>query len=57
MNSLWISQLNTSKIDNQINDNYSVDVCIIGAGIVGLTTAYYLSKEGLNVVLIDKSRK
>lgn len=28
-------------------------VCVIGAGIAGLTTAYLLSQEGLDVVLID----
>ena len=55
MNSLWISQLNTSKINNQINDNYSADVCIIGTGITGLSTAYYLVKSGFKVIIIDKS--
>lgn len=29
------------------------DVCVIGAGIAGLTTAYLLSQEGREVVLID----
>jgi glycine/D-amino acid oxidase-like deaminating enzyme/nitrite reductase/ring-hydroxylating ferredoxin subunit len=31
------------------------DVCIVGGGIAGLTTAYLLSREGKSVVLIDKS--
>jgi glycine/D-amino acid oxidase-like deaminating enzyme/nitrite reductase/ring-hydroxylating ferredoxin subunit len=29
------------------------DVCVIGAGIAGLTTAYLLSKEGKKVVVLD----
>lgn len=29
------------------------DVCIIGGGISGLTTAYLLTKAGMNVVVID----
>jgi glycine/D-amino acid oxidase-like deaminating enzyme/nitrite reductase/ring-hydroxylating ferredoxin subunit len=29
------------------------DVCVIGAGIAGLTTAYMLAKEGRNVVVLD----
>ena len=31
------------------------DVIIVGAGINGCTTAYYLSQAGLNVALIDKT--
>ncbi len=30
------------------------DVCIIGAGIAGLTTAYMLAQEGKDVVIIEK---
>lgn len=30
-------------------------VVIIGAGITGLTTAYYLKKRGINFVVVDKS--
>lgn len=32
------------------------DVVIIGAGIMGCATAYYLAKRGIKAVLIDKSR-
>jgi glycine/D-amino acid oxidase-like deaminating enzyme/nitrite reductase/ring-hydroxylating ferredoxin subunit len=31
----------------------STDVCVIGAGIAGLTAAYLLSREGKKVMLID----
>ena len=31
----------------------TADVCVIGAGIAGVTTAYLLSREGRSVVLID----
>ena len=54
MNSLWMEyNINLDKI-KQLDNNYSADVCIIGSGITGLSTAYYLSKEGLKVLLIDK---
>ncbi|QBR03269.1 NAD(P)/FAD-dependent oxidoreductase [Paraburkholderia pallida] len=33
-----------------------VDVAIIGGGLMGCTAAYYLSKAGARVLLIDKSR-
>lgn len=32
------------------------DVVIIGAGIMGCATAYYLAKRGIKAVLLDKSR-
>jgi glycine/D-amino acid oxidase-like deaminating enzyme len=31
----------------------SADVCVIGAGIAGLSTAYLLAREGCSVVVID----
>lgn len=33
--------------------NARADVCVIGAGIAGVTTAYLLSTEGKKVILID----
>ena len=34
-------------------ENITADVCVIGAGIAGVTTAYLLAREGRHVVLID----
>lgn len=34
-------------------ENVTTDVCIIGAGIAGMMTAYHLSREGKSVVVID----
>lgn len=54
MNSYWIeSTINEGKF-NSLDKDISCDVCIIGAGLFGLTTAYYLSKKGINVVILDK---
>ena len=39
-----------------LNNNVRADVCIVGAGIAGMTTAYLLAREGQSVVLIDKNR-
>jgi glycine oxidase len=30
------------------------DVCIIGGGVIGLTTAYFLAREGVQVEVVDK---
>jgi glycine/D-amino acid oxidase-like deaminating enzyme len=37
-----------------LTKNTESDVCVIGSGIAGITTAYLLSKEGKRVVVIDK---
>ena len=55
MNSYWIDSTLDRDINNPIDTNYNADVCIIGAGICGLTTGYYLSKKGLKVIILDKS--
>ncbi|HEX8287240.1 MAG TPA: FAD-dependent oxidoreductase [Pyrinomonadaceae bacterium] len=36
-----------------LGESIETDVCIIGGGISGLTTAYLLAKEGRRVVVID----
>ena len=34
----------------------AVDVVVIGAGVVGTSTAYFLAKQGKRVALIEKGR-
>src|SRR4026209_2427824 len=36
-----------------LNESISTDVCIVGAGIAGMTTAYLLASEGKAVVVLD----
>ena len=57
MNSYWISSTEKmKKIQfNKIDQNYITDICVVGGGITGLSTAYYLSKKGLKVIVLDKS--
>lgn len=50
--SLWMDVLFPSF--PVLEENLDVDVCIVGAGIVGLTCAYKLIKEGKSVVVLDK---
>ena len=38
-----------------LSKNAKADVCIVGAGIAGLTTGYLLAKEGKSVIIIDKN--
>ena len=54
MNSLWlIENKNDNKFEN-LSKNIDTDVCIIGAGIFGMTCGYYLSKAGLKVSILEK---
>ncbi len=58
MNSLWLSDNEIFKnldLDNNINEDLSTDVCVIGAGIFGLTCGYYLTKLGYKVTILEKS--
>src|SRR6266404_3149517 len=50
--SVWIATAATPT-ENPLSKDTSADVCIIGAGIAGLTTAYLLSREGKSVIILD----
>jgi glycine/D-amino acid oxidase-like deaminating enzyme/nitrite reductase/ring-hydroxylating ferredoxin subunit len=50
--SVWMA---TSAMPEErpLASNAHADVCIVGAGIAGLTTAYLLAKEGKRVIVVD----
>lgn len=50
--SVWSETANVPKYP-ALAENVSTDVCIIGAGIAGMMTAYTLVKAGKNVVVLD----
>lgn len=50
--SLWMDTA-TVPVFPPLAGNLDAGVCVIGAGIAGLTTAYLLAQEGLDVVVID----
>lgn len=50
--SLWMSSASVPQFP-PLNDDVTVDVCVVGAGIAGLTTAYLLSLEGKSVAVLD----
>lgn len=54
MNSLWLDSTNKTKNFKSLSHDREADVCIIGAGIFGLTCAYYLSHLGFQVVVLEK---
>jgi glycine/D-amino acid oxidase-like deaminating enzyme/nitrite reductase/ring-hydroxylating ferredoxin subunit len=50
--SLWMATASVSA-RSPLTDDTVVDVCIVGAGVAGLTTAYLLAQAGRSVVLLD----
>ena len=43
---------------NRLNESLQCDVCIIGAGLSGIATAYYLNKTNpnLEIVILEKNK-
>jgi glycine/D-amino acid oxidase-like deaminating enzyme/nitrite reductase/ring-hydroxylating ferredoxin subunit len=50
--SVWMATTNIPYFPHPATD-IQTEVCVIGAGIAGMTTAYLLAKQGKDVVLID----
>ena len=57
MKSYWIESIEKNKKDfSKLQEDITVDVCIIGGGLTGLTTAYYLKDTNLKTVVIEKHK-
>lgn len=50
--SVWAATTELPHYD-ELQENMEADVCIVGAGISGLTTAYLLAQVGKRVVVLD----
>lgn len=50
--SVWTDTFKVTEFDS-LKENINADVCIVGAGISGITCAYLLASEGKKVVVID----
>lgn len=49
----WAKDIKLGKI-NVLKENIDVDVLIIGGGLTGINTAYYLKDSNLNICLVDQ---
>lgn len=54
MESLWIETTKDKIKLESLKRDETTEVCIIGGGLFGLTTAYYLSKNGFKVTVLEK---
>ncbi len=50
--SLWMATADMPSYP-PLTENATADVCIVGAGIAGMTTAYMLTQAGRSVVVLD----
>ena len=54
MSSYWLDSNKNSTNFDKIDNDYTADVCIVGAGICGLSIGYRLAKKGMKVIIVDK---
>ena len=55
MESYWIKSTKKKEFES-LNDDIITDILVIGGGLTGITTAYYLTEEGKDVTVIERSR-
>jgi glycine/D-amino acid oxidase-like deaminating enzyme/nitrite reductase/ring-hydroxylating ferredoxin subunit len=53
--SLWPATLQM-PVCSSLRSDVRADVCIVGAGIAGLTTAYLLTRAGKSIVILDDGK-
>ncbi len=51
---LWYATAASAPHTEPLSGSVQADVCIVGAGYTGLTTALELAKTGINVVLLER---
>jgi glycine/D-amino acid oxidase-like deaminating enzyme/nitrite reductase/ring-hydroxylating ferredoxin subunit len=52
---VWFLDADMPRDLQPLRENTQADVCIVGAGIAGMTTAYLLAREGQKVVVLEAS--
>lgn len=53
-NSLWLHTAYPRDNFPALDHDIQCDICIIGGGLSGIANAYFLAKEGKNVILLEK---
>ena len=53
--SIWMDTADVPEFPALV-ENTETDVCVIGAGIAGMTTAYLLTREGKRVIVVDDGK-
>lgn len=53
--SIWYRTASVSR-RSALHDHVTTDVCVVGAGIAGLSVAYHLAQAGTRVVVLDRDQ-
>lgn len=53
-NSLWLNTANPRDDFPILEKDIRCDVCIVGGGLSGIANAYFLAREGKDVILLEK---
>lgn len=56
MKSYWIESEKEKEGYKALNKDIETDICIIGGGITGITTAYYLNQYKIKNIILEKDR-
>jgi len=54
--SWYVATMNAAPRRPQLTGDHDVDVCVVGGGLAGLTTARELARRGWSVVLVEAGR-
>ena len=54
MNSILLDSIKNKNQFETLSKNLETDICIIGAGMFGITCAYYLNNLGFDVTVLEK---
>ena len=52
-NSLWAATAPPDPGDPRLEGQHAADVCVIGGGFTGLSTALHIAESGANVILVE----
>lgn len=56
-NSPWLAQLDQSRITNELTEDRQTDIAIVGGGIAGMVTAYFVLKMTQKKVILVEANK
>lgn len=54
--SYYAATANKTAVRPELQDNKQVDVCVIGAGYTGLSTALFLLEKGFSVIVLEAAK-